>query len=129
MLKIKGYHILMTRGDSATITLKVNKNNINSDEFIFKPGDIVEIRIYEAKGLNKQPLLNKEFEIAESSNSVDISLNSSDTTIGEMINKSIDYWYEIQLNKEQTIIGYDDTGPKIFTLYPEGADTSESGIN
>jgi hypothetical protein len=24
------------------------------------------------------------------------------------------------LNREQTIIGYDDNGPKVFTLYPEG---------
>lgn len=32
------------------------------------------------------------------------------------------YWYEIQLNKEQTILGFDDKGPKMFILFPEGSD-------
>lgn len=37
----------------------------------------------------------------------------------------MDYWYEVELNPEteaQTIIGYDEDGPKIFRLYPEGDD-------
>ncbi len=120
MFKIQGHHISVTRGDSITITLNVSKKDMNDGEFIFKPGDIIEIGIYEAKGLNKEPLLDKEVEINENTNSIDIPLSSSETSIGEMANKAIDYWYEIQLNREQTIIGYDDDGPKVFTLYPEG---------
>lgn len=120
MFKIVGHHISVTRGDSMSIALNVTKINMNDGEFIFKPGDIIEIAIYEAKGLNKEPLLDKEVEINENTNSVDIPLSSSETSIGEMGNKPIDYWYEIQLNREQTIIGYDDNGPKVFTLYPEG---------
>ena len=64
--------------------------------------------------------MTKSIEVTEDTNIVDISLSSSDTTIGEMSNKPIEYWYEIQLNREQTIIGYDDNGPKLFMLYPEG---------
>ena len=54
-----------------------------------------------------------------------ISLNKEDTTIGDIINTPIDYWYEVQLNPEtnpQTIIGYDENGAKIFRLYPEGVE-------
>jgi hypothetical protein len=46
-----------------------------------------------------------------------------------MLNKPIEYWYEIQLNYYQTIVGYDESGPKLFMLYPEGEDSDESGNN
>ena len=59
----------------------------------------------------------------EATTSVDLSLDSTETTIGDIINKPVEYWYEIQLNPDtepQTIIGYDENGAKIFKLYPEG---------
>ena len=43
----------------------------------------------------------------------------------DVISKPKDYWYEVVLNDDsypQTIIGYDADGPKLFRLYPEGAD-------
>ena len=60
---------------------------------------------------------------------VTISLSSTDTRIGEIINKPVDYWYEIELNPDttpQTIIGYDADGPKILKLFPEGDVGNES---
>ena len=45
-----------------------------------------------------------------------------DMKIGEMLNKQVEYWYEIELNNDETIIGYDDDGAKKLILYPEGAD-------
>ena len=36
-----------------------------------------------------------------------------------MLNMEKDYWYEITLN-EETMLGFDDTGAKILTIYPEG---------
>ena len=42
--------------------------------------------------------------------------------IGEMANKPIEFWYEIELNGDSTIIGYDEEGAKRLILYPEGAD-------
>lgn len=119
MFKIVGHTISLTRGDSCTISLKVSRKESNEDT-IFKPGDIVEMNIYNKKALDQEPLMTKEVEILENTNIVDISLDSSDTKIGEMSNKPIEYWYEIQLNREQTIIGYDESGPKVFMLYPEG---------
>ena len=60
--------------------------------------------------------------------SVRIRLRREDTKIGDIIHKPVKYWYEVELNPDtepQTIVGYDDDGPKIFTLYPEGADENE----
>ena len=118
MFKINGTNILLTRGDKCTIKLKVTPKE--NEEFIFNQGDIISFSVYNKKGLDSEPLLSKEIIINESTNIVDISLNSDDTKIGELSNKPIDYWYEIQLNYNQTIIGYDNIGPKILTLYPEG---------
>ena len=69
--------------------------------------------------------LQKDVTVQEQGTEVQISLNKEDTTIGDIINTPIDYWYEIQLNPEtnpQTIIGYDENGAKIFRLYPEGVE-------
>ena len=38
------------------------------------------------------------------------------------MNIPTEYWYEIELNNENTVIGYDNNGPKLFVLYPEGED-------
>lgn len=120
MLKINGTSILLTRGDECTITLKVTP--IEIEGYIFKQGDIVTFSVYNRKGLENKPVLLKEITVENDTNIVDISLTSQETKIGEIVNKPIDYWYEIQLNYSQTILGYDDKGPKLFTLYPEGAD-------
>lgn len=118
MFKIDGTKILLTRGDKCTITLK-----LKNEEHILNPNDIISFTVYNKKAFNEKPLLSKEIIINESTNYIDICLDSNDTKIGEIANKPIDYWYEIQLNHEQTIIGYDDVdGPKILKLYPEGSD-------
>ena len=56
---------------------------------------------------------------------VEIFLHGAETKFGEVINKPVDYWYEVELNPEtkpQTIIGYDEDGAKVFKLFPEGRD-------
>ena len=73
-------------------------------------------------------VLSKSVEAVEGATSVTISLNTEETRIGSVLHKPKDYWYEIELNPEtrpQTIIGYDENGPKIFTLFPEGVYRNE----
>ena len=65
----------------------------------------------------------KDTLVEEETTTVNISLNSEDTKIGNLVNKPTKYWYEIELNPDtnpQTIVGYDLEGEKIFMLYPEG---------
>lgn len=118
MFKIKDETIHITRGDSGTIELSI-------EDYIFKVGDIVEFRVYNKKGLNQVPLINKKIEIDQEQEVVNIELDSDDTKIGELVNKETEYWYEIELNNDKTVIGYDENGAKLFILYPEGADIDE----
>lgn len=88
----------------------------------FQAGDVLRFKVTERKGCD-QVVLSKDFIVESPTYKVDISLNREDTRIGEVISKPKDYWYEIELNPEtvpQTIIGYDEQGPKVFRLYPEG---------
>lgn len=110
--------IYITRGDKAVINLSIT-------DYTFQVGDTIEFRVYEKRGLDKEPTLIKEIKVTEESENVEISLNPEDTALGEMLNKAVTYWYEIELNDNQTIIGYDENGPKELILYPEGAEKDD----
>lgn len=114
--------IHITRGDVGVIEISADKTE--TEEYIFKPGDVVRLRVYVRKQ-HASVVLVKDVRIESETPTVDIGLESFDTKIGEIINKPVDYWYEIEVNPDtvpQTIIGYDEDGPKIFRLYPEGGE-------
>lgn len=119
MFKIdeKTKRVLLTRGNKAKFTIKIE--NKDKTYYQFQVGDKVSLGIYENK--NYQSLkLKKEVVVAEAGDSVDLILTKEDTKLDDPINKPKDYWYEVELNGEETIVGYDDKGAKILTLYPEG---------
>lgn len=108
--------ISINRGDSCTIALTIP---LSEDSlYQFQRGDIVTFRIFEKNGYNKEKKLEKEFSITEESDKVNIVLEEEDTLFIEAINKPQTYWYEIALNEDKTIVGYDEDGPKRFILYP-----------
>lgn len=119
MFKIEGDKILVTRGDKGTIELSI-------EGYTFKPEDKIELRIYKKKGLNELPVKEKEVIVNTEASTVNIELSSEDTKIGEITNKATEYWYEIELNDEQTVVGFDEEGAKILMLYPEGADADDT---
>ena len=115
MFKITGSTIELTRGDSMAI-------NFSIEGYTFKVGDRIEFRVYEKKGLDKEPLLFKEVVVDKSTQVVRIEASGTETKIGEIANKPVTYWYEIELNDTSTIIGYDEDGAKELILYPEGVE-------
>ena len=117
MYKIEGHNIYITRGDACVISIKSNELN--------ELGEKVSHGIYKENGYSKGPMFYKEITLDEDSEIVDFILTSEDTKFGKYINKPKNYWYEIQYNKDQTILGYDESGPKLFVLYPEVDDSSE----
>ena len=119
MFKIDGDTINITRGDKGVIELTI-------EGYTFAAGDTIEFRVYERKGLDKLPVLTKEIEVKKEGTSVDLELTAEDTKIGDIKNKATEYWYEIELNDNQTIIGYDENGPKKLMLYPEGAESNDT---
>ena len=113
--------IYVTRGDAVVFNLHATTDK--GETYIFKPEDVVRIKIMERKGC-EDVVFQKVFVVEEETDTVEISLSGEDTTIGSVISKPTDYWYEVELNPftiPQTIIGYDDEGgAKIFKLFPEG---------
>lgn len=119
MFKIIENTIHLTRGDIAKIEVKAKTDD--ETDYTFQKGDVVRLNVFKSKDCGCV-VLTKDVTVNEESTSVDISLTSEDTTIGDLINKPVKYWYEIVLNpgtSEQTIIAYDLDGPKEFYLYPE----------
>lgn len=118
-MKIIDKEIHINRGDRLLMEFSIDNEN---EKYTFKDGDKIKFSIYEKKGMDKPPVLQKEFIPTVGSMSVDIDISGSEMKFGEMTNKPIEYWYEIELNDEETIIGYDEDGAKKLILYPEGAD-------
>lgn len=119
MFYIENNTIHLTRGDKAVI-------NFSIENYTFENGDIVKFLIYYKYGLNSEPILKKEINVKQATDNVDIILNTEDTKIGKISNEPIEYWYEIEFNKGQTVIGYDKNGAKIFKLYPKGGNENGS---
>ena len=116
--------IYATRGDigSFEVGIKVSE----SIDYVFKSGDIVRFNVHERNHPDRVVLL-KDIQVTVETSEVTISLSREDTKIGELIHKPVDYWYEVELNPDttpQTFIGYDNDGPKIFRLFPEGGDAT-----
>lgn len=115
----KSIHI--TRGDIGVIEVGAKDGKSNH---AFSNGDIIRLSVSEKNNYDNV-VLRKEVVAEEGVETVDIPLLSSDTKIGESINKPVDYWYEIELNPDtapQTLVGHDDKGAKVFRLYPESGD-------
>ena len=113
--------IYATRGDMVAFAVAAENNGVR---YRFAAGDLVRMKIFGRKDC-AGVVLQKDFPVEEECEQVAILLTGEDTKIGSVISKAADYWYEIELNpftNPQTIIGYDENGPKLFRLFPEGAD-------
>jgi hypothetical protein len=116
--------IHITRGDTALIAVTAT---IGGTYFEFKPDDVVRLKVFAKKDCD-DVVLKKDTVVTAATEAVEITLTGEDTKIGEIINKPVDYWYEVELNPEtnpQTIVGYDENGAKVFKLYPEGGVINE----
>lgn len=119
------YNIECNRGSMLAVDYKFRRK---SDGLLvtFEPGDIIRFKIME-KDHNENVILQKDFEITEHSEVVSITLSSEEMKIGDIINKPVDYWYEIELNPDTistvTLLGFTKANKgRIFTLSPEGGD-------
>ena len=104
----------------------VAKDVIKDNNYRFEIGDIIRFKVIEKKNV-KNILLEKDFEVQEECEEFFIELFASEMKIGELSDKPIDYWYEIELNpdteKTQTIVGYEkENGPAVLTILPESGD-------
>lgn len=129
MRVIDGYTIKINRGDILPIKLKIPVYIENEEGepvfdhyYQFQVGDKIDFSVYKRRRMSKDALLLKEIIVSEEAEELNFILTSEDMKIGPLINKPTEYWYEVELNDKQTIIGYDDAGPKVMLLYPEGSE-------
>lgn len=119
MLKIgEDKSISVTRGDS--VVFGVSQKSKDGTLRVFNVGDVVRFTVVKKKDYSSA-VLQKDFAVEESCEVVDVVLTSQETRIGDAINKAVEYWYEVEVNPEtsDTIIGHDESGAKLFWLYPE----------
>ena len=119
MQKIDGSVIRLNRGDELNLTLTLKYSN--GDAYTFEEGDRIIFSVYAKKKMDGNALMFKEIVVESASASIDIDFTSSETKIGGYINKPVEHWYEVELNGKYTVIGYDENGPKVLMLYPEGS--------
>lgn len=112
--------ISINRGDRGTLRLINTHGNFNI-------GDKIKFSIVE-KDNYKNVVYQKTFTVIEESPYFYLTLTKNDTKIGEIISKQVVYYYEIEYNGDQTLIGHDKTKGKKFILFPEAAD-KEGGDN
>lgn len=112
--------ISINRGDRGTIKLINTHGN-------FKIGDKIKFSIVE-KDNYKNVVFQKIFTVIEESPEFYLTLTSENTRIGDIISKQVVYYYEIEFNGDQTLIGHDKTKGKKFILFPEAAN-KEGGDN
>ena len=117
--------ICLTRGDIANI--EVYANTKDGQAHTFQTGDVVRLLVYKKRDCTGV-VIKKDVQVEEPTKTVYIQLESADTRFGNPPSYPEEYWYEIELNPDtepQTIIGYDESGGKIFRIYPEGGEVNE----
>ena len=119
------YNIEVNRGNMLCLSVKtINKQT--GLPYIFQVNDVVRFKVMVKKQCD-EVVLQKDVKVTEVCNAVPITITSDEMKIGEIINKPVDYWYEVELNPDTpstvTILGYTkEAGPKILSLTPEGGD-------
>lgn len=114
-----GTTVLVTRGDKGSI--KVKKKISDGVYEPFYKGDVVSFSLKNNFG-ESEPVLRKKVTVQEKTDTVTFEFSKDDTTIGDLISSPVRYQYDIAVNDDLTILGYDDqTGAKYFKLFPEGS--------
>lgn len=103
--------LIHNRGDKGTLRIF---SKIGS----FKVDDELKFSIV-TKGNYNDVVFQKIFKIPEECSEFFMSFTNEEMRIGPVISKKVEYYYEIELNDDTTLIGSKRTGDSRFILYPE----------
>lgn len=116
--------LLVTRGDRGSVYATAT-DLITNAPYVFQPGDKVSFVVVPEEGYSDGAVLRKDVIVMEETTEVEIPLTAEDTKIDDMIDEYKDYWYNVVLNDDITFIGSDETGEKVFRLFPEAGEGNE----
>lgn len=115
MFKIVNNTFHVTKGDFGVIKVKYK------DDSVLPEGSDVTFGVYRKNELDAEPVLFVRKPISSGETSVTLFINSDNTfDMENPENGKEEYWYELKIGPDNTVLGYDETGPKIFYLYPSG---------
>lgn len=122
--------IYLNRGDSTNEYNKLifnysyyDENSKGEKEYEFKPSDKISFVVLKKKGYTLEEIIKKEFLLSDigyetSSKNIEIPLTSVETKKFPLKNKKQTYWYNVILNNNTTIVGFDEDGAKKVTVFP-----------
>lgn len=90
----------------------------------FKADDIIKFSIVNKKNY-EDVVFQKEFKISEECTEYVLQFTKEEMRIGSPISKKSEYYYEIELNDDTTLLGSFTDGDKKFILYPEAGTKKE----
>lgn len=122
----------ITRGDSTSgynnkvcfVSPIMDMTTETLDYQVIQPTDKITFVVHEKKKYRQKEIFRKEYTLKDvgvmsPTKYPDLVLTKEDTKSFPEKNKPTIYWYDIILNDEKTIIGYDEDGPKQLIVYPE----------
>lgn len=116
----KKHTLIHNRGDKGVIKLKASATSTGT----FKKDDVIKFSIV-TKDNYDDVIFQKEFTVQEDCTEFFLIFTNEEMRIGDIISKKVEYYYEIELNNDTTLIGSYKDGHKKFVLYPEAGDKKE----
>ena len=111
IFKNNTFHV--TRGDSGSITIAY-KDGSNL------PHSTLTFGVYRKNELDSDPVIWVEEDLPGDTNSITLDIYANPDKIENPDGDKEEYWYELKLGLLNTVLGYDETGAKLFYLYPSG---------
>lgn len=121
MLTILDKKISFNRGDKVSFTF--NATDTDGNPYTFLTSDVLTLNVVKPKKYADGVVFTKNFAIETEGENQILELTAIETkSMCEMINEPLTLWYEIVLNDDETLIGYDVDGAKLVVIYPEGGE-------
>ena len=132
MIAIEETTIHLTRGDAtqdkynklAFIFPIYNFATQQEENYKFQPDDKITFVVVNKKGYTKEEILRKEYTLrdigyTEETEIAELPLTEEETKQFPLSDKAQTYWYDLILNDDTTMLGFDDEGAKKIIVYPE----------
>lgn len=132
MIAIEETTIHLTRGDAtqdkynklAFIFPIYNFETKQEENYKFQPDDKITFVVINKKGYTREEILRKDYTLrdigyTEETEIAELPLTEEETKKFPLSDKAQTYWYDLILNDDTTMLGFDNEGAKKIIIYPE----------
>lgn len=123
--------LFLTRGDAThenynRLAFCYPIKNLSTGEienYKFQVNDKITFVVFEKQGYTRKEIIKKEYKLSDigylaPTEYPEIILTDEDTKKFDLTNKKKVYWYDIVLNDDTTILGYDNESGKKLIVFP-----------